>query len=71
MSSPTSLTTAAASPGEARTAANCSADRCGAVAGWYESSWDLVSGLEVIEVLHVEAHGRRRAASVEPLSARA
>ena len=39
--------------------------------GWYESTWELHSGLEVIEVLNAEADGRRRVASVEWLSARA
>ena len=39
--------------------------------GWYESTWELISGLEVTEVLHAEPDGRRRAASVERLSARA
>ncbi len=39
--------------------------------GWYESTWELASGLEVTEVLHSEAHGTRRAASIEWLSVRA
>ena len=39
--------------------------------GWYESTWDLASGLEVTEVLGAEAQGRRGAAAVESLSARA
>jgi hypothetical protein len=38
--------------------------------GWYESTWELASGLEVTEVLHSEAHGARRAASTEWLSVR-
>ena len=38
--------------------------------GWYESTWELHSGLEVIEVLNAEADGRRRVALVEWLSAR-
>ena len=71
MSSTTSLTTAAFGPGEAHTAANRTADGSRAVAGWYESSWELHSGLEVTEVLNAEEDGRRRVASVEWLSARA
>ena len=51
MSSTTSLTTAAVGPGEAHTAANRTADGSRAVAGWYESSWELIRGLEVTEVL--------------------
>ncbi len=37
--------------------------------GWYESTWDLISGLEVTEVLNADQDDRRRAASVEWLSA--
>ena len=52
MSSPSALTTAAA-PGEHRAAENREADAPQG-AGWYESSWELVSGLEVSEVLECD-----------------
>ena len=69
MSSTPALPTATVSSGEARTAASCVADRSRAVAGWDESSWELVSGLEVSEVLEPEAW--RSTEPGELLSARA
>jgi hypothetical protein len=53
MSSPSALTTAA-TPDEHRAAENREADAPQG-AGWYESSWELVSGLEVSELLESAA----------------
>ena len=50
MSSTSALTTAA-TPGPARTEASIDVQGSRSLAGWYESSWELVRGLEVIEVL--------------------
>ncbi len=50
MPSPSALTTAA-TPALARAEAIGEAQGSGSLAGWYESSWELVRGLEVIEVV--------------------
>ena len=50
MSSPSALTTAA-TPGPVRAEAIGDVQRSRSLAGWYESSWELIRGLEVIEVV--------------------
>ncbi len=50
MPSPSALTTAA-TPALARAEAIGEAQSSGSLSGWYESSWELVRGLEVIEVV--------------------
>jgi len=54
MSSSTALPNTAA-PGPARPEASCTADGAPAGVGWYESSWELIRGLEVIELLLQDA----------------
>ena|GEM_PF-3761789 len=54
MPRPTALP-ATVAPGAARPEASCSADGSSVGVGWYESSWELIRGLDVIEVLLQDA----------------
>jgi hypothetical protein len=64
-----SASSTAATPGPVHAEASVDAQGSHSLAGWYESSWELVSGLEVSEVLEPEAW--RSTESGELLSARA
>jgi hypothetical protein len=53
---PTALPTTAA-PGPTRPETASTADGSPSGVGWYESSWELIRGLEVIELLLQDAGG--------------